>query len=329
MFRVLLLAFATLFLLSCGSQKSKDVAFQKVRLALAMQPTNGLTMVALEKGYFKAHGLDVEVSEHPSGKRAMHDALLVDKADIASAADVPIVKNAFVSDEVISIATVFSADNVNRIIARVDADIKTPQDLKGKRVATQYASAVHFFMHVFLLENGMDESELSVSYLKAEELPKALSEGKIDAFSMREPYISQAKNLLGENAIIFAAPGAYRQIENVITKKIFLKKNPELIKRYLLALLDAEKFTADNPEKAQQIIATRLLNTPNGKIKENWAGYNFRVALEQTSIILMEDIARWMLYQGIVKDKKVPNFTERMAIDPLKKYKPEAVNVIQ
>lgn len=328
MLRFLSLAVITIFLLGCDSQKTEKLEPMQLRLALAMQPSNGLTMVALENAYFKKHGLDVTVSQHPSGKRAMHDALLADKADIASSADVPIVKHAFIDDDIVVLATAFNADNVNRIIARADSGIKTPTDLKGKRIATQHASAVHFFMHLFLLENGMDESQMTVSYMKAEKLPTALANNEIDAFSMREPYISQARDLLGDNSVVFASPGAYRQGESIITKKAFLEHNPEVVDRYLHALVDAEHFMLNNPKAAQQIIADTL-KVPVSQLRENWDEYQFRLSMEQTSVILMEDIARWMLYQGIVDHQTIPNFIDGVAVEPLKKHKPEAVNITQ
>lgn len=326
MYKKLLVVLFSLSIVGCDSNRQSSL--KDVRLALAMQPSNGLTMVALDQGFFKAQGLNVTVSEHPSGKRAMQDALLAGKADIASSADVPIVKNAFVSKEVVTIATAFSADNVNRIIARLDSGIKEPKDLIGKHIATQKASAVHFFMHLFLLKHGLSEEKIEISYMKAEQLPKALAAGKMDAFSMREPYISHAKELLGDNAIVFSAPGVYRQVENVITTREYLSQFPMVLEAYIQALLDAEQFVHNQPEAAQKIIASRL-KVPVKQIKENWASYQFNLALEQSSIILMEDIARWLKYNKIVDSPKIPNFMEHIDTNSLEKHNAQAVTVIQ
>ena len=75
------------------------------------------------------------------------------------------------------------------------------------KIATQRLSAVHYFLHLFLLKHDIEDAELE--FLKAEELPQALADGKIDAFSMREPFISEAHGLVGNNGIVFRESGTY------------------------------------------------------------------------------------------------------------------------
>jgi len=86
-------------------------------------------------------------------------------------------------------------------------------------VATQRASAVHYFLHLFLLRHGMSEDDVDLSFMKAEELPGALSEGTIDAFSMREPFIGEAKRLMGEQAVVFSEPALYVKTFNLVAVK--------------------------------------------------------------------------------------------------------------
>lgn len=94
-------------------------------------------------------------------------------------------------------------------MARRDRGIEEAADLRGKHIATQRGSAVHFFLHLCLVSHGLTEEDVTLSFMKGEELPAALAEGRIDAFSMREPYVSEASSLLGERVVIFGHKSIY------------------------------------------------------------------------------------------------------------------------
>ena len=68
--------------------------------------------------------------------------------------------------------------------------------------------------------------------MRAEELTPSLVQGRIDAFSMREPYIGNAKKLLGDNAIVFSERGIYMSSELAITTRAFADKNPDIIEKF-------------------------------------------------------------------------------------------------
>ncbi|MES9908569.1 MAG: hypothetical protein ABW150_08700 [Candidatus Thiodiazotropha sp.] len=53
------------------------------------------------------------------------------------------------------------------------------------------------------MEHEIYEKDLELSYFKAEQLPDKLASGAIDAFSMREPYISLAREKLPGKYIVF------------------------------------------------------------------------------------------------------------------------------
>lgn len=50
-----------------------------------------------------------------------------------------------------------------------------------------------------------------------------LANGEIDAFSHREPFISEAKKRLGDNAIVFEIPGAYTKTFNLVVRDDLVK----------------------------------------------------------------------------------------------------------
>lgn len=325
---VLMLSLSALTVLTSCTEKSEPMQNITLRLALAMQPSSGLSMVALEKGFFKKHGLDIRLDKFPSGKRALNESFLAGKSDVAISADVPLVKAILSNHEFNILASTFHAGNVNRIIARRDADISSPADLSGKRVATQKASAVHFFLYLFLIEHGIGENTIESLFYKAEDLPLKLARGEIDAFSMREPYISDAKNLLGDNHVIFATPGLYRQYDIVVINPGFAKNNPAATKRFLNALIEAETFVKKQPAESIAIIA-KWLGVEKENIEQNWAGTSMNVSLEQSMLLLMEDIARWAIRLELVEKQKIPDFLDIIMSEPLESISPDAVTIIR
>jgi ABC-type nitrate/sulfonate/bicarbonate transport system substrate-binding protein len=301
---------------------------KRVSLGLAMQPTSALAIIAMDRGFFEEEGLMIETRSFPSGKRALHEGLVPGVVDIAISADIPIMLQAFEDTHLSILSAIGVTSDVNTIVARRDAGITVPTDLRGKRIATQKASAVHYFLHLFLRKHTISEQEVISSFMKAEQLPKALVDGTIDAFSMREPYIGEALKQLGDKAITFSAPGIYPQTDMVVTRRQFIQNNPEVVKYLVQALLTAERFANDKPEQAAAILA-RQLGADRKLIAELWPKLNLSVTLHQPLVLLLESQARWALREGLVDGDKVPDYTSYMHLDTLRDLKPEAVTVIR
>ena len=322
-----------LFTAGCGrdepatSPLTAKPSSEPLRMGLAMQPSSALALIARERGYFAKQGLAMEFHEYPSGKRALNEGLFTGTVDVATASDLPVAMAVLNGREVAILATTFNADNVNRIIARRDAGITAATELQGKRIATQKSSAVHYFLHLFMLENMLSVKQPGLNFMKAEQLPAALAEGRIDAFSMREPYISEAKKLLGENAIIFAAPGIYSQVDIAVASPALLNERPADISAILYALIEAEDFVANNPVEAIAIVASAL-GAPQVNIEQIWPTLNLHLRLEQALLLLLESEARWAIRHGYTSAKEVPDFLQHIRIAPLKQLKPGAVTLI-
>jgi ABC-type nitrate/sulfonate/bicarbonate transport system substrate-binding protein len=298
-----------------------------ITLGLAMQPTSALAIIAFDQSFFQKQGLQIESKPFPSGKRALQEGLTPGEVDIAISADIPVMLQAFKDKQMRILTELGATSDVNTIVARRDRGITVPADLKGKRIATQKASAVHYFLHLFLRKHSISEETVHSSFMKAEQLPKALAQGTIDAFSMREPYIGEALKLLGDQAVTFSAPGIYPQTDMVVTSQQFIQNNPKVIRGLMKALLAAERFANKNPDQAADILATRL-GADRKLIGELWPKLNLSVTLHQPLVLLLESQARWALRQGLVDGEELPDYTAHMYLDALRNIKPEAVTVI-
>lgn len=323
-----LLAAAVLGLIACLLPSRSAIADTPLRIGLSMQPSNALVMVALDRGLFSDEGLKVSVTKYSSGALALSQGLLAGKADLTTASDVPLVLSRFARQDFSIIATVFEVENQNRIIAGAGRGITRPADLKGKRIATQRASAVHFFLHLFLLEHGLTENDIRLSFMRAGLMPEALARGDIDAFAMREPYVSEARKLLGGRAELFEEPGLYAQSDQLAVTNDYLEKHPGGAEKVLRALIRAEQIVARSPASAHRIVA-RFLNTTAEQIAAIWPEFAPRVALNQSLLTRLEEIGRWAIRQQLVGSRLVPNFLDLIRLGPLLSVRPRSITVIR
>lgn len=319
---------SVLFLLS-NNHYSSAAETGTIRLGIPLQAQSTIMIVAADQDYFAKEGLKVTVKEYLSGARALNDGLFAGEVDAVSTAEVPAVFASFIRDDFNILASVGTIDKVLDIVARKKSEITRPGDFKGKRIATQKGSAMHFFLHLFLLKNHLSEKDVKLSFKKIEEMPDALARGEIDAFSGREPFTSQAKAKLGSDGIvIFDERGLYAPIDIVISTKKLVRENPNAAKSILKALIRAEEFIKKQPEDAMKIVGKKL-NVPVTDIAESWSQSSFKVELPQSMILTLEDEARWVRNSKLVESKTIPNYLDYIHIDSLKSVRPRSVGIIR
>ncbi len=312
--------FLTLLMSCSSSDKPKTVT-----LASTASLLDSLVWIANEQGYFKDEGLDVIFQVYPTGKRALM-GMLEGKADVSTTADVPFMAQLYKYPDLRIIATVGAADDELKIITRTDRGIVKPADLKGKTIATQEASAVHFFLHLYLLQHYISEDDVKVLFMKAEELPVALANGRIDAMSMREPMITQASELLNGHIKIFSEPALYRKTYNFVARSSYIQKHPDIIEKLLKALLKAEYFVETNPEQAKQIMATRL-KTDKNSVDELWNNFVLKVVLEQDFLLQLQLQEQWLKHISKDSSKEALPLFESLSLEPLSSLAPERVGL--
>lgn len=302
---------------------------EKVRYGQVAILPMALSIVAEEKEYFKEVGLDVEIKDYISGKRAFMEGFVPGVVDVITSGEVPMVFNSLNGENFKIIAMINSGPSDKVIIARKDSGILRGQDLKGKRVATQEASSVHFYLHIYLLYQGLTEEDVGLSFMKGEKLPEALANSEIDAFSMREPFISQAIKLLGkENVVLFAEKDIYHAIDVVVASNKLIDENPGAIKKIIRALIKAEEFILENPDEAKNILIQRT-GSDESEVDRIWSNLSFKVSLDQSLLGALEDEARWAIKNKLVDATEIPDYLDFIYMEALEAVKPEAVTIIR
>ena len=324
-FHKTLLSLFFMALMGC-EQTMPPPPLQKITLGVAQQPTSVLVYVAAEQKFFEKYGLDVELKSYLSGKRALDEGLLANETDIISVTELPIALTASFHPELRILSSSVVANDINRICARRDAAINQSTDLQGKKIATQANSAMHYFLHQFLLEQGIMESDVNMTFMKIEELVPAIVDGRVQAISAREPQLAQCQQQLGDKSITFSAKGLYEQYDLLVSSAKFTTQHPQHVQALLKAMLDAENYAKAHPTETLNILAQGLGISPE-IAATMWSQFSFRIQLPQALLSILEDEVRWGIETNIINGD-VPDFTPLFFSETLRVIAPERVSLI-
>lgn len=308
---VTLLGTGGVFLLSRTRAPVAPLPSAPVRLGVAQEPGSVMMMVAVDKGFILREGLEPVVRIYPSGKAALEDGLFEEQVDIVTTTNIPVALAAFSRQDFKVIACIFKADNINRIVARKDAGIFRPEDLRGKRIATQKGSAIHQFLDLVLEKHGVPRRQIELRLVAPKELPnlpKALAEGRVDAISVREPFTTEAKELLGKNAMVFEEPGLHSQLQVVVARERLLREHPDVVVKVLRALIKASDLTNQRPGQAKAVMAS-WLGISIDKADQLWPVWEARVTLDQHLLTTLETTGKWAIQQNLVTRQELPAYS--------------------
>lgn len=326
MMRETLIAVAFLTMLAgCEKSPPQNLLPQKITIAYTYQPQSTLVHIAVAKGYFAEQGLEVESLMHTYGKAALQ-SVTENKADFATVAETPVMFNVLKGEKIFVIANIEASTTNNAIVARKDAGISKPGDLKGKRIAFTPGTTSDFFLDSFLTANGLARKDIQPVGLKPEEFREAFMAKLIDAASTWNYPLTEIKHQLGAEGLIFYDREIYTETFNIAARQDFVLQNPDTTQRFLRALIKAEEFVAKHPDEAQTIMS---INTKIDKrlISEVWNAFNYHVVQDHTLLLTLEDETRWAIKNKLTDQTVMPNYLNYIHLDSLRAVKPEAIKM--
>ena len=143
------------------------------------------------------------------------------------------------------------------MVVRKSANIRTPADFKGKKVATPFGSTSHFRLLGFLALNKLTQAEVTVLDMNPNAMLAAWDRGDIDAGYVWAP----AKSKMLENGgVLFSTyqkldAAGYVIADLIVAHTAFSQKYPDAVVGFLKAYGRALAMWQAKPDAAAQIVA--------------------------------------------------------------------------
>ncbi len=229
-----------------------SAAAETVRIAHSTWVGYGPLYVARDKGFFKNHGIDVEliVMEDPKDR---FPAMLADKIDmIASTVDTGILYLKK-PDQFKYVVAIDDSDGGDGIVAL--KDVTSIGDLKGKSVAVSEGSVSEFYLNVLLEKAGLKESDLKTVNMAAPEAGAAFVAKKVDAAVTWEPWLSRGKQTDFGHLLVDSSttPGLITDVVTATTD--YVDKHPKETKAVVDAWNEAVAYVRAHPDESNEIMA--------------------------------------------------------------------------
>ncbi len=285
-----------------------------------------LIFIADEQKYFTANGLNVTLRTYDSGLAATN--VMMERAvDLAYATEFVVVGKALQEADV-GIITTYSKNETVSLVGLKETGIENISDLKGKRIGLARGTINEFYLGRLLLLNGLSIRDVTIVDVKLAELGDALDSGKVDAVIAGSRNLYPILKKLGSGVFTWPAHSGQPAYGTLVGRNDWLAQRPELVKRLLSALAEAEKYVNSHPDEAKAAVQKRL-NYDDEYMASVWSEYQFSLSLDQSLITAMEDEARWMINNNLTAGKQTPNFLKCIYECGLEAVKPGAVNIIR
>lgn len=311
------------------SKDKKSDEMKHVTIGIQTSPAMALVMVAKDKGFFEKQGLDVELKQFAAGKDALA-AFIGGSLDFSISGDVPALLATLQGNRfVVPAQVVKKTINEVRVVAQKDGDLNTADSYfkaKKRKLATSIGGGPEFFTYEFLNKIGVTKDQIEIVAQKPADMPAALVSKSVDAVAIFDPVAYVAETQLGDKSITFTDPSIYSELY-IIEAKESVKQDSVVLSKVLKALIEAEKFTKQNPEDAKAIVInyTKLSKETVDNI---WGSFDFSVALTPQLLDYWNRETKWAQDTAkVTKDAVIPNFRDMIFDAPLKKISPTAVEI--
>ena len=286
----LLVAFASL---------AQAQALKKVVLFGQPSVNNDAIWMALQHGYFKEQGLDVEYRVFPSGTTAFQ-TFRTGQGDIVMTGDLPSVQYFFNNPGQYQTFAAIERDAKGYVvIAR--KNIRKPQDLAGKTIATRVGSTGSWFISEYLSKNGVNPASAIVKNLDTQLLPAALCKGDIAAFFIWQPIGSRTLEICPNEAHQLSDATGYIQgylVAGARPEYLNSADGADRVQRFLRAIMKG-RDRAEKDFAAVAAFAAKTYSLSEKATRDQWETNSRPIALDKVYYDDFCSLSKWARGAGL------------------------------
>jgi ABC-type nitrate/sulfonate/bicarbonate transport system substrate-binding protein len=290
----------------------------KLALAFGLDPVFAPHMVAMQKGWFRDAGFTEVTTKTFSGGALAGEALVAGEIALWTPGNLPPISMSHSGVPVVVLGTNALAMSADRLVARKDANVRTPEDLYRIRIGLLQGSTASADLYFLAKHYNLDEKKLQVVNMPPPEQLAALNSNAVQAMLCWQPWGYNALKTgnaelihTGLQSEFAANKGKEAQISYTrslfVASQEFVRKNPVATRRMMEVLLRGQRYVAD-PKNRDEVVTLFVGETKQDRALADaiWDQYAFDPTFDERYVRDMERMSEYLVASGRLKAPKHP-----------------------
>ena len=277
---------------SYGQDKVVRIGFQKYDKLVLLKSKGTL------EDKLKAVGFKVVWTEFPSGPPLL-EALNVGAIDFGNTGEAPPIFAQAAGAPIQYVAYEPPAPKGEAILVPKDSPLKSIVDLKGRKVALNRGSNVHYLLVKALEKAGVKYSEIEPVFLAPADARAAFERGAVDAWVIWDPFQAAAETATGARTLADGT-GIVSNYQFYFASKKFLGADPKIVDVVLAQLSEVDDWAkGDTHAVAEQLAAAIGLPVPVVEVALKRQSYGIKPVTDSV-IVDQQQVADTFFALGLI-----------------------------
>jgi sulfonate transport system substrate-binding protein len=198
-------------------------------------------------------GVNVSWLEFPAGPQLL-EGLNAGAVDFGTVGETPPIFAQAAGVDFVYVGNEPPAPKGEAIVVPRQSPLTSVAQLRGKKVALNRGSNVHYLLVRALKQAGLDYSDIRPVYLAPADARAAFTQGSIDAWVIWDPYFAAIEKQAGAR-ILVDGTGLVDNTQFYLASRRFAASAPQLVRAALEELASADAWARANPGKVAAELA--------------------------------------------------------------------------
>jgi sulfonate transport system substrate-binding protein len=226
---------------------------------------------SLERRLAPMH-IEVKWTEFPAGPQLL-EGLNVGAIDFGTAGEAPPIFAQAAGADLVYVGNEPPASAGEAILVPKNSPIKTVAGLRGKKVALNKGSNVHYLLVKLLEQAGVNYNDIDTIFLTPADARAAFERGSVDAWAIWEPFLAAAQRQTGAR-ILADGNGVVSNHQFFLASRPYATKRADVVATVLEEVAAVDQWAKTNQKEAAAALQPQIgLDQPTLELALSRGGY--------------------------------------------------------
>ena len=201
-------------------------------------------------------GIEVKWTEFPAGPQLL-EGLNVGAIDFGTVGEAPPIFAQAAQADLVYVAHQPPSPRSEAIVVGRDSPLKTVADLKGRKVALNKGSNVHYLLVKALEQAGLKYGDVQTVFLPPADARAAFERGSVDAWVIWDPFLAAAERQLGAR-VLADGTGLVKNHQFYLASRGYAQRQPQVISAIVDELTRLDAWAQKSAREVAQVLAPQI-----------------------------------------------------------------------